>query len=146
MKYYTSRFESSHFTIWSTQHQFTRDESMATRIVWWTKMNYFLILVYKRELLFISSSPFRIDSSQPIQLQYFWWIYSEQVVAELIRVIYGRNQQAIVESFGAVDSIRCSYSTRVAEHCDSKQWLDLLQHCPLPLHAHLSLDSLNLKS
>jgi hypothetical protein len=38
------------------------------------------------------------DSSQPIQLQYFWWIYPEQVVAELTRVIYGRNQQVESES------------------------------------------------
>jgi hypothetical protein len=32
-------------------------------------------------------NPFQ-DSSQPIQLQYFLWIYPEQVVAELTRVTY----------------------------------------------------------
>jgi hypothetical protein len=53
------------------------------------------------------------DSSQPIQLQYFWWIYPEQVVAELTRVVYGKNQQD--ESFGTVDSSHFSYSSRVAK-------------------------------
>jgi hypothetical protein len=39
--------------------------------------------------------------SQPIQLQYFWWIYSEQVVVGLTWVIYGRNQldlSSLIES------------------------------------------------
>jgi hypothetical protein len=45
-----------------------------------------------RELLFYLFKPFH-DSSQSIPLQYFLSIYLEQVVAELTRVIYGRNQQ-----------------------------------------------------
>jgi hypothetical protein len=43
-----------------------------------------------RKLHFISSSPF---STLPNLLQYFWLIYPEQVIAQLSRVIYGRNQQ-----------------------------------------------------
>ena len=119
---------------------------MATRIVWWTK-RWTKMPLYKwkhaylhRELLFISSNPFR-TLLNPIQPQYVWWIYPEQVVAELTRVIYGRNQ---VDSFGAVDSSRVGSffvfgvksffvfdSRRVAENCDSSpsEWLDSLQHC-----------------
>jgi hypothetical protein len=56
-------------------------------------------------ITFYFFKPFQ-DCSQPIQLQYFWWIYREQVVPELTQVIYGRNQQVESQSFGAVDSSR----------------------------------------
>ena len=45
--------------------------------------NYFLFLI----TFYFFINLFQ-DSSQPIQLQYFLWIYPEQVVAELTRVTY----------------------------------------------------------
>jgi hypothetical protein len=65
-------------------------------------------------ITFYFFKPFQ-DSPQPIQLQYVLWIYSEEVVAELTRVVYDRNQQ--VESrviWGCwLESSHISYSTRV---------------------------------
>jgi hypothetical protein len=63
-----------------------------------------------RELLFTSSSRF---TTLPNLFNYniFYEFILNKFVAELTRVIYGRNQQ--VESFGAVDSSRVIFRIRV---------------------------------